>query len=165
MNEQEQKLYSILAEMGISDYTVTEHTALLHSDDAEAAGAILPGLTMKNLLLRRKKSDRFYLLLTDYRDHADLKHYKQIAEWGQVRFAREEEMSQLLGVTTGAVSPLALFNDTEHKITVVLARDITSAAPDAIVNVHPCRNTATLSMRKEDLMQFLERFAAEIICE
>ena len=161
----EQNILTTFGRLGITDYHVTEHEAIYHSDEAEEKGLILQGITPKNLLLRKKKTDRYYMVLTDYRMPADLKHFKELTGWGQVRFARDEEMEELLGVGTGAVSPLALVNDTAHHITVVLAADIAGAAGDTWINVHPGRNTATLSMRKSDLLRYLDALGCEVIAD
>ena len=161
----EERIYETLEKLGITDYTIMEHEAIYHSEEAAEKGLILDGITPKNLLLKKKKTNKYYMVITDWRTPADLKKLRKIASWGQVRFAREEEMQHLLGIGAGAITPLALINDTEHIITAVIAADITSAEDEAKINVHPGRNTATLSMKKTDLLRYLQEIGCEIIIE
>ena len=163
MKELEQNILTIFNALGISDYTITEHEAIYTSEEAEKKGLILEGITPKNLLLRKKKTDRYYMVVTDWRSPADLKLLRQRVGWGQVRFAKEEEMTELTGAGPGALSPLALCRDREHQVTVVLDSDISGASPDVRVNVHPGRNTATLSMRIADLLRYLEHIGCDVI--
>ena len=67
--------------------------------------------------------------------------------------------------TPGSVSPFGLLSDKDHRITVVLEKLITEAADEELVNFHPNRNTATLSMKKKDFLKFLEYMGTEVIFE
>ncbi|MBQ9015785.1 MAG: hypothetical protein IJ109_06650 [Firmicutes bacterium] len=165
MNELQQEILTIFETLGLRDYTITEHEAIYTSEEAEKKGLILEGITPKNLLLRKKKTDRYFMVMSDWRRPADLKALKPLAVWGQVRFAREEEMIELTGVGAGALSPLALCRDRDHQITVVMAKEIAGAESETRINVHPGRNTATLSMWMCDLMRYLEHLGCSIICE
>jgi Ala-tRNA(Pro) deacylase len=61
-------------------------------------------------------------------------------------------MERLLGVSPGAVTPLAVINDTDGAVCVVLDERLTG---EETVNVHPLRNTATLGLSGADLVRFL----------
>ena len=54
-------------------------------------------------------------------------------------FGKPEAMERLLGIRPGAVSPLAVINDREGRVQVVI--DASFRAAD-VINVHPLRNTA-----------------------
>lgn len=86
---------------------------------------------------------------------ADLKFIGQQTGAGKVSFAKSEHLLRLLGVTPGSVTPLAAINDAGGEVTVVL-----DAAFDAggTINVHPLRNTATLSLAFGDLVAALTRW-------
>lgn len=161
----EEQLYEVLKETGITDYQVHEHQAIFTSQEAEDAGLIMPGLNLKNLLVKDKKTGKFYLLILDDHRHMDEKHFKAITGWSKIRFARAEELLELTGLTPGSVSPFGLINDTEHQITVVLEKKITDAAEDTPVNFHPNRNTATLSLSKKDFLKFLDYIDCDVIFE
>lgn len=67
--------------------------------------------------------------------------------------ASHERLQKYLGVTTGAVSLLALVNDCGRQVEFVIDRTLWEA--DA-VQAHPLVNTATLVLRHEDLKKFLD---------
>lgn len=165
MNTSEAKLYEIFDALRITDYTVREHAAVFTIDEVEAHGLSAEGFNSKNLLIREKKSNRFFLVILEEHVRMDLKHFKEVTGWRQVRFANEEELWELLKLTPGSVTPLSLFHDEEKRITVVLGKDLAEAADEEPVHFHPCRNTATLTMRKHDFMKFLEFAGNEIIME
>lgn len=163
MKEQETRLYQILEEIGITEYTVHEHEAIYTSQEAEDAGLIFPGLNLKNLLLKDKKDNKFYLVILDDRRKMDRRHFKALTGWSsKVTFADAEELMELLGLTPGSVSPFGLIFDEEKKVTVVLEKAITYAPETELVNFHPNRNTATLSLSKRDFLRFLD-FAGNLV--
>jgi Ala-tRNA(Pro) deacylase len=59
-------------------------------------------------------------------------------------------MERLLGITPGAVTALAAINDKDCAVQFVL--DAALAQAD-IINCHPLRNSATLSIATSDLMR------------
>ncbi len=166
MKEQETRLYQIFEEIGITEYTVNEHEAIYTSQEAEDAGLIFPGLNLKNLLLKDKKDNRFYLVILDDRRKMDRRHFKDLTGWSsKVTFADAEELMELLGLTPGSVSPFGLIFDEEKKVTVVLEKAITYAPETEPVNFHPNRNTATLSLSKRDFLRFLDFAGNPVIFE
>jgi len=165
MDRNETRLYEIFREIGITDYEVHEHPPILTIEDADKLQLHFEGLELKNLLLKQKNPEHYFMVIIDDHRHMDLKHFKEVAGWGKVRFANEEEMISLLDVVPGAVTPLALFNDEDKQVTVVLGTEVVEAADDEIVNFHPCRYTATLSLKKWDLLKFLDFTGHEIIYE
>lgn len=165
MDKNEARLYEIFEEIGITEYSVFEHPAITSVEEADALDLMMGGLNLKNLLIREKKAGRFYMVIIDVHRRMDLKHFKEVTGWGKVNFASPEEMWDLLQVIPGAVTPLAVFNDTEKMITVVLGNEFAAAPEDEIVSFHPCRNTATLSMKHGDFRKFLEHMGCQVICE
>jgi Ala-tRNA(Pro) deacylase len=59
---------------------------------------------------------------------------------------------ELLGVTPGSVSLLALVNDKDNKVTVVIERRLLDAD---IINCHPLTNQRTTSLSPAQVMSFL----------
>nr|WP_243414321.1 hypothetical protein [Pseudoflavonifractor phocaeensis] len=55
----------------------------------------------------------------------------------------------MLGLITGAVTPLCLLNDWEHKVTFFLEGS-------GLIGVYPNDNTATVWLNTEDLLRLLE---------
>lgn len=59
---------------------------------------------------------------------------------------------EYLGITAGAVSPLAVLNDRTGAVTVALDRGLLEDPP---VNFHPLDNGMTTSLAPDDLLRFL----------
>lgn len=166
MTEQEEKLYDLFDEIGITQYTVREHQAVFTSQEAEEAGLDMPGLNLKNLLIKDKKDGRFYLVILDEHRKMERSHFKALTGWSsKVTFAGEAELWSLLRLTPGSVSPFGLIFDTEKRVTVVLDRTITFAPEEELVNFHPNRNTATLGLTKGDFLHFLRHMGNSVIFE
>jgi Ala-tRNA(Pro) deacylase len=77
----------------------------------------------------------------------------QRLEAGRFTFANETQLMEHLGITPGAVSPLAAVNAAAGAITVVLDTALLRVDP---LNVHPLRNDRTTAMSGADLVTFLK---------
>ena len=72
-------------------------------------------------------------------------------------------MEKLLGVSPGSLSVLALKNDTEGKVRLVIDRELVA---NEFIGCHPCVNTSSLKIKTSDLLRvFLPytRHKAEIV--
>ena len=165
MDQNEKRFFEILDELNIREYEVHEHVALFSAKQEEAQDCMFPGLNVKNLLMKDKKTGRYYMIILDDMRRMEAKHFKEVTGWTKTRFANEEEMWDLLKLKPGSVTPYALFNDVDKQITVVLGNEIVTAWEDTNINFHPCRNTATISIRKKDVMRILEYMGNKIILE
>ena len=72
---------------------------------------------------------------------------------GKLSFASEKRLQKYLGVKPGSVTPFGLINDTEHHVIVFLDQTLKNAER---VSFHPCINTASLIISREDLIKFLD---------
>ena len=72
------------------------------------------------------------------------------ASYVQEILRNAEDLEQLLGVQPGSASVLGLLNDTEHRVTLVLDRAV---AEREWFGCHPCRNTSSLRLRTEDVLE------------
>ena len=66
----------------------------------------------------------------------------------------------MLGLIPGAVTPLGLLNDQEHKVTFWL--DKSFLAGSGLIGVHPNDNTATVWLKTQDLLRLLEENSTQI---
>ena len=71
---------------------------------------------------------------------------------GRFSFGSAALMGATLGVEPGSVTPFAVLNDTQARVSVVL--DAAMMA-HALLNYHPLRNTMTTSIARDDLVRFL----------
>lgn len=145
----EQEALDLLARVGVH-YRRVDHPAIWTMDDPNAPKG-LP--EVKNLLLKDRKSNQFYLYLVD-NHRVDFKLLTEQLGLGhsRLKFASEEELESLLGVVSGMVTPLALVHDTDDQVKVLINKSLESM-PE--ISAHPNVNTATILMSYADLMKVL----------
>ena len=146
----EHSLLEALDRLGIA-YHQVPHAAVFTVEESESLHAAIPGLHTKNLFLK-DKSGRFWLVAVEAHARVDLKALAGAIGAGKVSFGKAEDMERLLGVTPGAVTPLAAINDAAGAVSVVMDPAVARAAR---ANVHPLRNTATLGLAGADLVAAL----------
>lgn len=153
IKDSEQQLLKQLDEAAIS-YNLYEHEAVHTVLESDQVNANLTGAHTKNLFLKDTHGS-FYLVTVLSDKRVDLGRLSNILGAGRFSFGSAEDMKLYLGVTPGSVTPLAAINDNDIKVTIVLD-EILAASP--IVNVHPLRNTATLSLSGLNLVQMLVKW-------
>jgi Ala-tRNA(Pro) deacylase len=147
----EESLLNALDRAGIA-YSVIEHDAVFTVEESEGLHAAIAGMHTKNLFLK-DAGGQFWVVTAPHDARVDLKALPAAIGAKKVSFGKAEDMERLLGVSPGAVTPLALFNDEAQQVRVVI--DSRLAGADR-VNVHPLRNTATLGLSGADLVAFLQ---------
>jgi Ala-tRNA(Pro) deacylase len=144
-------LLARLDALGIKTETV-EHVAVFTVAESQFIKDSIPGGHTKNLFLKDRKG-RIFLVTAQAEARIDLKRlHETIGASGRVSFGSAELLGEVLGVEPGSVTPLALMNDTEGRVSFVL--DETLMGYD-VINVHPLVNTMTTSMAAGDLLTFL----------
>ena len=146
-----QQLFDHLAQLGIAQHTV-EHPPVFTVEQAKALRGDLPGHHVKNLFLRNKKEEMWLVVALEDRA-IDLKRLGEVLAAGRLSFGSAERLRRHLGIEPGSVTPLALINDRERLVRLVLDRGLSDGAP---VNVHPLVNTMTTAMAPADLLRFFE---------
>ena len=129
-----------------------DHPAVLTCAESDLLVPKLPGARAKNLFLQAKKSHRYLLVTVPSERPVDLARLGEVLGVGRLGFASAARMNTHLGVTPGAVSLLALFNDTTHAVDFVIDRRLWEAAA---VQAHLLLNTATAVVTHDDLVTFL----------
>lgn len=148
-DEVENRVYECLARLDIP-FTRVDHEAAFTMEDCVAIGEALDVSICKNLLLTPRNRSAFYLLaMPGDKPFVTKDLSKQIGS-SRLSFATAEDLEQLLGVQPGSASVLGLLNDTEHRVTLVLDRAV---AESRWFGCHPCRNTSSLRLRTEDVLE------------
>ena len=146
------QLFAFLDTLGIAHTSVT-HPPLFTVEQSRALRGQIPGGHTKNLFLRDKKNN-VYLVTAEEDANVDLKGlHRLLGASGRFSFGAAELMLELLGVAPGSVTPLGVLHDTEGRINVVLD---TALMEHDTINCHPLVNTMTTSLKREDLVKFLE---------
>src|SRR5437660_1758010 len=145
------ELFAYLNALGIAHKTVT-HAAVFTVEEArELRGAISGGHT-KNLFLRDKKG-ALYLLVAPEDAAIELRAlHRVLGASGRFSFGSAELMQEALGVAPGSVTPFAVINDKEARVTLVIDAALMT---NDMLNFHPLVNTATTSISRDGLLKFL----------
>ena len=144
-------LLARFADLGIAT-TTHDHPAVFTVAESREIKHAIAGGHSKNLLLKDKKG-RVFLVTAEADAAIDLKAISEkIGASGRVTFGKPELLMELLGVIPGAVTPFGVVNDVEGVVTMVIDAPMMD---HEILNFHPLENTATTSIRREDLVRFL----------
>ncbi|MFC4760688.1 YbaK/EbsC family protein [Fructobacillus durionis] len=131
-------------------YQLVRHAALHHLSD-EGAPKDLP--RMKNLLLKTKRDNQYFLYMTSNKRVDFTKLARELGtSKSQLRFASNDDLEELLGVQPGTVTPLALMHDVHGSIQVIVDQAIVDAG---VIAVHPNQNKATVVMSWLDFTKVL----------
>lgn len=158
MTDAETQLYADLAALGIR-FTTVEHPAVFTVAQSSALNADIKGAHTKNLFLKDKKG-HFWLLTVRAELRVNLKLLPAAIGCDRVSFGNPDDMQKLLGVAPGSVTALAVLNDHGNSVRSVLDNALLNAD---IVNCHPLRNDATLSIAPDDLLRALRHWNHEPI--
>ena len=143
-------LIAYLDGLGIQTTTHT-HPPVFTVDEAQALRGTLPGGHCKNLFLKDKKG-RLWLVVALEDSKVDLKTLDKRIGSARLSFGNGDLLWEVLGVRPGSVTPFAVINDTEHRVTVVLEQAMMS---HELLNYHPLDNGRTTAIRSDDLLKFL----------
>ncbi len=134
-------------------YVLHTHPAVFTVPEARVHCGHIPGTHCKNLFLKNKKSGQLYLVTIPHEKRLDLNQFRKLIRAPKVRFAEPEDLSEILGITAGAVSPIALVNDTNNKVIFMVDEQIWNAE---MVCCHPNVNTETLQIPGPDFRKLIK---------
>lgn len=152
-----EEIVALLQEKGVG-FELAEHPPVYTIEEMLALKLPHPKDIAKNLFLRDDKKQHYYLIVLREDKKADLKNLRSVLSARPLRFAAEEELEAYLGVTSGAVTPFGLLNDTEHRVKACVDKDLKRG----LVGVHPNENTATLYLQAKALVELLQEQGADI---
>ena len=150
MNDAEARLYADLAALGIF-YEVNEHPPVFTVEESSRHTHHIKGAHTKNLFLK-DKGGAFWLVTVPDEARVDLEALPAAIGCGRVSFGSAGDMERLLGISPGSVTALAAINDSNGLVQFVLDAELLEAD---IVNCHPLRNSATVSLAPENLVRAL----------
>lgn len=154
-------LFAYLDELGIS-YTNREHAPVFTVAEAQQLRDGIAGGHTKNLFIKDKKG-RYFLLTVGEDAEIDLKTiHQKIGAQGRVSFGKPDALMDYLGVVPGAVTAFGVFNDTGNNVTLIF--DDVLMTHD-VINAHPLRNDATVSIARDDLVAFVASLGRDVRIE
>lgn len=149
-----EKILEKLDSLGIK-YELVEHKAVYNMEEMDALGTeTFKGAEIcKNLFLRDQKGKRHFLVTLKEEKQANLSEIAKDCLATKLSFASEERLKKYLDLTPGAVTPLAIINDKEKAVEVILDKDLLKAEK---IGVHPGVNTATVILSPSDLEKYIK---------
>lgn len=152
-----EQTYQYLTEHGVR-YETTEHGAVFNMEELAAVELPYPEYDAKNLFVRDEKRRSYYLITVRGDKRVDLKAFRREHGLKNLSFASSEELSGILGLIPGAVTPLGLLNDAERRVKLYLDESFSGH----VIGVHPNDNTATVWLAPEELVRLLREHGNEV---
>jgi Ala-tRNA(Pro) deacylase len=146
----EEALYERLRALGIG-WKTYEHIPVFTVAEADAVHDSVPGGHTKNLFLKDKKGGLWLVVVRD-RLRVDLNALAKQLGAPRFSFGSAELLIATLGIEPGSVTPFALVNDAENRVTTVLDVEMLREDP---LNFHPMRNDRTTAISAAGLLKFI----------
>jgi Ala-tRNA(Pro) deacylase len=143
-------LFARLAALDIATETL-EHEAVFTVAESDRLERTLPGGHTKNLFLKDAKG-KLFLVVAESHTPVDLKSLHKKIGAARLSFGKPELLMEVLGVAAGSVTALALINDDQKRVSVVVDERLMGYER---INCHPLVNTATTSLARDDLLRFM----------
>lgn len=145
-------IYSFLDAHSIP-YQRVDHPPVFTVDDIARLVPPLPAAHTKNLFLRDEKGRRHFLVVVGHEKQVDLRALAGVIGSTRLSFGSPDRLARHLGIEPGSVSLLAAVNDPEHKVEILLDRELWQQ--DAWC-CHPLVNTATLVLPRTGIERLLK---------
>ncbi len=145
----EMAVYELLEKLDIP-YLRVDHEAAATVDDCHDVDEALGIHICKNLFLCNRQKTDFYLLMMPGLKKFKTKELSAQLGVARLSFAEAEYMEEYLNITPGSVSVLGLMNDREHRVRLLIDRELLQ---DEYVGCHPCVNTSSLKLRMKDILE------------
>ena len=145
-------LLTMLSKLNIR-YNIYEHPPLHTVKESKKLRGRIEGIHTKNLFLKNKKN-KFFLFSCQESTIVDLKQLYKELNLGNISFAKDLYLKNILGVKPGSVTPFGLINDQNNEIKFFLDKKILYHKK---VNFHPLVNTSTISLDIKDFLLFMKK--------
>ena len=147
-----QEVYEYLDSRGV-EYEISEHKAVYNMAELAAVELPYPDDDAKNLFVRDDKKRNYYLITVRGDKRINLKAFRKAFETRSLQFASEADLMSIMGLIAGAVTPLGLLNDDEHKVKLFIDSEFLDG--EGRIGVHPNDNTATVWLKAQDLINLI----------
>ncbi len=151
-------IYTFLSDHHI-DYQRFDHPPVYTVADVHRLSPDLPGAKTKNLFLCDQKGKNHFLVMLAHDKRVDLKGLQGLLGVGKLRFGSANRLKRFLGVEPGSVSFLAIINDNDKAVSVIMDAPLWASES---FQFHPLVNTATLAISRENIQRFAEKTGRSI---
>ena len=140
------------------EYTLYEHPAVFTCEEAEIHLGHIAALGTKNLFLKEEKGSRIFLVTVPDSKRVDLNKLRFALNSERLTFGKPDLLFECLGVEPGSVTVLGIANDRQAKVELFIDQAVMNAP---IIQAHPLRNTASVTMSPKELLRFLKEIERE----
>ncbi len=134
------------------EWTTHAHAPVFTVSEAKNLRGKLDGLHTKNLFLKDKRGG-LWLVVAREELNIDLNALAKALGAPRFSFGKPALMIEALGIAPGAVTPFALMNDGDLRVSAIFDVEMMKAG---LLNFHPLRNDKTMAIGAQDLMKFAE---------
>ncbi len=147
--QKELRVYDLLDSLGVN-YERVDHDAAMTMEACAEIDKAMGSPMCKNLLLCNRQCTDFYLLMMPGEKPFKTSAVSKQIGSSRLSFADGKFMEAFLDITPGSLSVLGLMNDKEHRVQLLIDQELLNWD---YIGCHPCVNTSSLRLRKEDLME------------
>ncbi len=154
------ELLAILDQLDITHTTIKHLPMFTVAESKKLRTTVTRGSYTKNLFLRNKKGS-MWLITCSEDTRLYLPSLAARLQAGRLSFASADHLMKYLGVTPGAVSPLALINDSIGSVSFVIEEKLLR---QPMIHLHPLINTQTTRIATRDLLRFVRHTGHPPLC-
>lgn len=137
------------------EYKEIKHPPVFTIDEMNALENIFEEAKIcKNLFVRDQKGKKHFLIVLPEEKRAPLSEIAGKIGSTKLSFASEERLMKFLKLTPGAVTPLAVINDEQSEVEIIIDEDLNK---EKLLGVHPCVNTSTVLIKPSDLEKYIKQ--------
>lgn len=135
-------------------HEITEHQAVFNMGELFDTENPHPDCIAKNIFVRDDKKANYYLITVKGDKRINLKDFKKEYGTRHLSFASADDLTNILKITPGSVSPFGLLNDEEIKVQFFIDQEFEKG--EGIIGIHPNDNTATVWLKVKDLISLIK---------
>jgi Ala-tRNA(Pro) deacylase len=143
------------------EYNLVRHPAIFsRADEYKVKDIDFNGVKCKNLFVKDKKGNQFYLVSLPVVKRADLKKIADELGCSRLSFGNEEELWEKLHIKSGSVSVLNVIGAPKTDVIFVIDKDILNYSR---VSFHPNDNTASVSFNPINIEKIMKEYKKEYL--
>ena len=143
------RTYDLLDRLGIPFWR-TDHAPATTMEVCHDIDAVLDVLICKNLFLCNRQKTNFYLLMMPGDKPFKTKDLSSQLGVARLSFADEAHMEEMRDLLPGSVSIMGLANDTEHRVQLVIDREVLEGE---YLGCHPCMTPSSIKLKPTDVLE------------
>lgn len=150
-----EQVFEVMKSLDIEFDTVYHEAVFGKADHHKVENVDFKGEICKNLFLKDKKNNKFYLVCLPVAARADLKKVENGLKSDRLSFGNDKELMEKLNITPGSVSVLNVIGAPDTDITFVLDKEFKNIEK---VSFHPNDNTCSVAFKPIEIEKILNKY-------